>query len=94
MGVTRYGTRGRRKLTSSDIEFIRVALGLPKPKAKPAPKPVPKPKPVPERLLDAAVQYKARKRWTGFVLTDDEKTAIREAIKGGATAVEAAKAAM
>ena len=60
------------------------------PKAKPAPKP----KPVPKRLLDAAAQYKERKRWTGFVLTDDEKTAIREAIKGGATAIEAAKAAM
>jgi hypothetical protein len=44
--------------------------------------------------LDAAAQYKERKRWTGFVLTDDEKTAIREAVKGGATAEEAAKAAM
>lgn len=63
-------------------------------KEAPKPKPKPKPKPVPKRLLDAAVQYKVRKRWTGFELTDDEKTAIREAIKAGATAIEAAKAAM
>jgi len=48
----------------------------------------------PSRLLGAAIQYKERKRWTGFDLTDGEKSDIREAIKDGATPEEAAKAAM
>lgn len=49
---------------------------------------------VPTRLLGAAAQYKTRKRWTGFYLTDDEKAAIRDALKGGKSAKDAAKAAM
>lgn len=54
----------------------------------------PKATKVPARLLDAAAQYKTKKRWTGFDLTDGEKDDIREAIRAGSTAVEAAKAAM
>ena len=60
----------------------------------PAPKAEPKAEAVSTRLLDAAVQYKSRKRWTGFDLTDDEKAAIRDALKGGKSAKDAAKAAM